>query len=346
MRVLRWGVGSLSMNFRATARGRILLVAHYLMISLLLSGSIGLSQPPTRDQAPLNPQARSFVSSDRLIEHKALSSSALGREENYAVELPASYQANPTRRYPVLYFLHGQFGNENDWERNGVSTLFEKMEADHDIAEMIVVMPNGGSSFFINSFDGKSRYEDFIINELVPKIDADYRTIARREARGILGVSMGGFGSLTLGMKHPDIFSVAAAHSAAVLEEIPQESSADRRMQFRLQLAERVFGNPINREFWGRNNPILLAEGLKKPPPLKIYFDCGDQDRFGFYVGAETLDRALTANHIPHEFHIFPGNHGWEYARSVIPRSLKFVSDAFQGGAKSLSAESLPHKSK
>ncbi|MGB7623126.1 MAG: alpha/beta hydrolase family protein [Terriglobia bacterium] len=345
MRVLRWGVRSLRVQQRVTTCSRIAFVVQFAVLLLLLGSSLGVAQPPVQSQVPLNPQARSFVPSDRLIEHKSLTSSALGREENYAVELPASYQANPTRRYPVLYFLHGQFGNENDWERNGVSAIFEKMETDHEIGEMIVVMPNGGSSFFINSVDGKSRYEDFIVNELVPKIDADYRTLARRDGRGILGVSMGGFGSLTLGMKHPDIFSVAAAHSAAVLEEIPQESSADRRMQFRLQLAERVFGNPINKEFWGRNNPILLAESYKKPPPLRIYFDCGDQDRFGFNVGAETLDRALTASHVPHEFHIFPGNHGWDYARSVIPRSLKFVSDTFQGVSKSIAAESGAKKS-
>ena len=345
MRVLRWGVGSLRVKYRGTRGYRTAFAIPCIVALILLAGSRAVAQPPGQSQAPLNPQARSFVPSDHLIEHKSLVSAALGREENYAVELPASYQANPTRRYPVLYFLHGQFGNENDWERNGVSTIFEKMESDHEIGEMIVVMPNGGSSFFINSFDGKSRYEDFIINELVPKIDAEYRTLARREARGILGVSMGGFGSLTLGMKHPDIFSVTAAHSAAVLEEIPQESSADRRMQFRLQLAERVFGNPINKEFWGRNNPILLAESYKKPPPLRLYFDCGDQDRFGFNVGAETLDRALSAAHVPNEFHIFPGNHGWDYARSVIPRSLKFVSDTFQGSSKSMAAESKTNKS-
>ena len=144
MRVLRWGVRSLSMNLCATAWGRGIFATPRFMAVLLLAGSIGFSQPPTQSQAPLNPQARSFVSSDRLIEHKALSSNALGREENYAVELPASYQADPTRRYPVLYFLHGQFGNENDWERNGVSAIFEKMETEHDIGEMIVVMPNGG----------------------------------------------------------------------------------------------------------------------------------------------------------------------------------------------------------
>jgi len=340
MRILHGGVSPLNVTRRVTAWHPAFFIVPSSVALGLLAGTIGFAQGPPPEPAPLNPQARSFVSSDRLIEHKVLNSTALGRNENYAVELPASYPDNPTRRYSVLYFLHGQFGNENDWERNGISTIFEKMEADRDIGEMIVVMPNGGSSFFINSYDGRSRYEDFIINELVPRIDAEYRTIPRREARGILGVSMGGFGALTLALKHPDVFSVVAAHSAAVLEEIPQPSATDRRMQFRLQLAERVFGNPIDKEFWARNNPILLAEGFKKPPSLKIYFDCGDQDRFGFNVGAETLDHALSANHIPHEFHIFPGNHGWDYARAEVPRSLKFVSEVFQSTSKSAVTES------
>lgn len=311
---------------------RLTVVVPVAILGLVLVVS---AQTPPQTQAPLNPQACSFVPADKLIEHKSFKSTTLGREENYAVELPSSYATDKTRRYPVLYFLHGQFGNENDWERNGMNEIFEKMVTDHEVGEMIVVLPNGGSSFFINAFDGSSRYEDFIINELLAQIDKDYRTIPRREARGIMGVSMGGFGALTLAMKHSNLFSVVAAHSAALLEEIPQPSATDRRMQFRLQLAQRVFGNPIDKDFWGHNNPILLAESLKNPPPLKIYFDCGDQDRFGFNVGADVFDKALTAHQVAHEFHIFPGNHGWEYTRSVAPRSFKFISTALQETAQS-----------
>ncbi len=288
------------------------------------------AQPNSPQRPPLNPAARYFISTDKLIEHKTLNSAALGYAESYAVELPPSYASQPNRRYPVIYFLHGLFGNENDWERYGINSLYEKMEAEHEIPEMIVVMPNGRSGFFINSFDGQSRYGDFIIHELVPLIDKEYRTIPRREDRGIMGVSMGGFGALTLALQHPDVFCVVATHSAAVLEEIPQSSSTDRRMQFRLRLAERIFGNPVDKAFWARNNPILLAESFKTPPPLKIYFDCGAEDRYGFNVGAEALDQAMTDHHIPHEFHIYPGNHGWEFAREHMPASLKFVAAAMK----------------
>jgi S-formylglutathione hydrolase FrmB len=318
-----------------------------LVLALLVSTPLAGQAPvPPPNPVPLNPAARSFVSTDRLIAHKSLNSEALGRQENYAVELPSSYESNPQRRYPVVYFLHGQFGNENDWERYGINALFEKMETDKEIEEMIVVMPNGGSSFFINSSDGKSRYGDFIINELVPLIDREYRTMPRRETRGIMGVSMGGFGALTLAMQHPDLFSVVATHSAAILEEIPNSASTDRRMQFRLQLAERVFGNPIDKDFWAHNNPILLSDTLMDSLPLKIYFDCGDQDRFGFNIGAEALDHALTARNVPHEFHIFPGNHGWDYARVQMPRSLKFVSDVLQTGIKTIATPTRKTKSK
>ncbi len=325
------GSGAATSNMIGFERrqGRSVLRLTISVISLWSLATVVSGQPNSPNQTPLNPAARSFVSTDKLIEHKTLKSAALGYEESYAVELPLSYPDNPNRHYPVVYFLHGQFGNENDWERYNVSSLYEKMQADKEITEMIVVMPNGRSSFFINSDDGKSMYGDFIVKELVPLIDKEYRTIPSREARGIMGVSMGGFGALTLALQHPDLFSVVAAHSAAILEEIPQASSTDRRMQFRLQLAERVFGNPIDKDFWAKNNPILLIENLRTPPPLKIYFDCGDQDHFGFNVGAEALDQAMAAHHVPHEFHIFPGNHGWDYAREHLPASLKFVSNAF-----------------
>lgn len=313
-----------------------------VLIGLLCVPLLGPAQAGATNQTPLNPAARSFVSVDRRIEHRVLNSAALGYEESYAVELPASYHQDKTRHYPVMFFLHGQFGNENDWERNGLSELLETMEASHEIQEMIVVLPNGRSSFFINSFDGKSRYGDFIVKELIPTIDADYRTVPRREGRAIMGVSMGGFGALTLAMQHPDLFSAVATHSAAVLEEIPQPSTTDRRMQYRLQLATRVFGNPIDTDFWAHNNPILLSASLEKRPLLKIYFDCGDHDRFGFNVGADALDKALKAHHIAHEFHIEPGDHGWEFARQQAPHSLKFVSDALKGAVASAAGRRTP----
>ncbi len=108
-------------------------------------------------------------------------------------------------------------------------------------------MPEGGESFYINSFDGHERYEDFFIKEFIPAIDGKYRTIARREARGISGVSMGGYGSLHLGMRHPDVFGSASAHSAALIAKIPDPLPTEGRWGFYARVLQAPFGNPLSR---------------------------------------------------------------------------------------------------
>src|ERR1035441_2964672 len=107
------------------------------------------------------------------------------------------------------------------------------------IGRFIVVMPNGGESFYINSFDGQERYEDFFIQELVPAIDRKYRTAANRGARGISGVSMGGYGALHLGMRHPDVFGSASAHSAALIAKFPHPLPTDGRWGFYARVVQK-----------------------------------------------------------------------------------------------------------
>ena len=156
-----------------------------------------------------------------------------------------------------------------------------------------------GKSFYVNSFDGHERYEDFFIQELMPAIDHKYRTIANRKARGISGVSMGGYGALHLGMKHPDVFGSASAHSAALIAKFPNPLPTEGRWGFYAQVLQEPFGSPLNEAYFDANNPLTLAEHPERFANLKLYFDCGDQDRYGFDAGAKELDEILTSKGFP-----------------------------------------------
>jgi S-formylglutathione hydrolase FrmB len=270
------------------------------------------------------------------IEYSSFESAALGRPLRYAVHLPPAYDREASRRYPVLYFLHGMFGNERDYERRGVAARVEKMRAQGLIGDFIVVAPAGENSFYVNAKNG-SRYEDAILKDLISHVEKTYRVLAGPSGRAIQGISMGGFGALMIAFKHPEMFSSVTAHSAALFVELPKPAGTDRRSQFMSRLIGNIFGNPPDEEFFQANNPIRLAEtsaaGIKKSG-LKIYFDVGDQDRYGFQESNKILDEKLTAAKIPHEFHIFPGNHGWEYMISVADRSYSFLWKAFNQSAK------------
>src|SRR6266404_90055 len=136
------------------------------------------------------------------VEYKSFSSKLLGRESKYGVYLPPSYASSPTKKYPVLYFLHGLFEDETRWSLRGqTDQIMDKMIADGKIGEFIVAIPNGGTSFYTNMRDGSEKWEDMIVSEFVPMIESSYRVDASRAARGISGTSMGGYGALKLAMR-------------------------------------------------------------------------------------------------------------------------------------------------
>ena len=267
------------------------------------------------------------------VEYSSFPSSALGHELKFAVQLPPSYDKDPKRKYPVLYFLHGMFGSEVEFERRGVAAAINRIRESGKIGEMIIVSPAGKNSFYLNAKNGE-KYEDAIIKDLIPYIEKTYRTYGTADMRAIQGISMGGFGALTLAFKHPEMFSSVSAHCAALFAELPAASGTDQRSQFRAKLVGDIFGNPPDEEFFKQNNPmdvaISNAAAIKKSG-IQIYFDVGEQDRYGFAEPNKDFDARLTKAGIAHKFNLFPGNHGWEYMISVAENSYTFLWNSFKG---------------
>jgi S-formylglutathione hydrolase FrmB len=182
------------------------------------------------------------------------------------------------------------------------------------------------------------------MRELVPAIDHKYRTIATRATRGISGVSMGGYGALHLGMRHSGVFGSASAHSAALIAKFPKPLPRQGRWGFYAQVLEEPFGAPLNEAYFDANNPLTLAGHPERFANLKLYFDCGDQDRYGFDAGAKALDQILTSKGFPHQFALRPGNHGWGYLDQYLHFSLEFQWQVFSQAeqARSGGAGGLP----
>ncbi len=290
-----------------------------LVFSLELAGQRGFGQ-------------RDVIPSGSRVEYKAIQSKLLGREIRYGLYLPKSYASNPARKYPVLYFLHGMYENEMRWSSRGqTDLLLDRMTTDGRIGEFIVATPFGGTSFYTNTRDGSERWEDMIVTEFMPAIESATRVDASRAKRGISGTSMGGYGALKIAMKHPDVFGSVSAHSAVLLADLSAAHVSAGRLQLFQTLFDRIFG--INRDltYWEANNPMTLAKDTKRLNGLKIYFDCGTEDDYGFETGARQLDEMLTKAGYPHEAHLYPGNHGWDYAAKHTNESLLFHWKAFNG---------------
>ena len=267
------------------------------------------------------------------VECEAVSSAILGRPVGVCVALPASYSSGE-KRFPTLYFLHGLFENERSWSEHGGMRILEEVWSQGEAGEFIVILPDGGKTFYVNSYDGHERYEDFFVRELVPWVDQKFRTIATASARGISGTSMGGYGALHLAMEPSDVFGSASAHSAALIPEIPDPLPTTGRWGCYGKVLQSPFGSPLNTQYFDRNNPLTLAEKPSRFRHLKVYFDCGENDRYGFEGGAEMLHKKLQAASFDHEFVLRPGDHGWSYLSQYLRFSILFHWRSFSQGDK------------
>jgi S-formylglutathione hydrolase FrmB len=269
----------------------------------------------------------SSVAATGRVECNSVPSKILARSVAYCVVLPASFDADKMRHFPILYFLHGLGDNEQFFVHSGLWNLVEDSRERGELKDFLIATPDGGAGFYINSRDGKNRYEDFLLQEFFPFIEKRYRVSPGRANRAISGVSMGGYGALHLAFRHPQLFSSVSAHSAALIEKLPSFIGGVQGSP-RSRVLGGTFGSPPDPAFWEQNSPIAMARTANLAG-LKIYFDCGDQDDYGFESGATALDKILTSRRIAHEFHLYPGRHDYTYFAAHIPESLKFHSQLF-----------------
>jgi S-formylglutathione hydrolase FrmB len=269
------------------------------------------------------------------IDCSALNSHLLQRVIHYCVYVPPGYDAgaaqHPAERYPVLYFLHGLGDNEQTLFNSGGWTLLEDLRNQHKMGDFLIVAPEGRRSFYINSADGAVRYNDFFLQEFLPHIESKYRIRPGRAMRAISGISMGGYGALRFAFAHPDLFSAVSAQSAALITESPQTlDSASRTGAPLAGVLAAVFGTPIHVSHWNDNSPFVLAKrnaaGLRK---MAVYFNCGQDDNYGFETGAAALHDQLRKEDVKHEYHPYPGDHSLTYFLSHFAEVMEFHSRAF-----------------
>jgi S-formylglutathione hydrolase FrmB len=259
-----------------------------------------------------------------------IQSKILGKSVRYTIYLPSDYNTSE-RYYPVVYLLHGYSDNDMGWLQFGeINRIADEGISKGDIPPMIIAMPDGGVSFYINNFNGTIKYEDFFFKEFLPYIESTYRIRAEKRYRGISGLSMGGWGTLVYSLRHPDMFAACAAFSSAVWsdDEIINESEEDWKT-----FGEHLFGPfsgkaRINETFKSYSPFHIIKDNpTDKFKDLRMYIDCGDDDFLT--KGNCMLHIALKEMNIQHEFRVRDGAHQWSYWRSGIVEGLKFIGMSF-----------------
>ena len=265
----------------------------------LLIAPLLLAQPPqgAPKKWPSTPAA--WLDPDKNepagTHYKTFNSKLAGGEVSYLIYLPPSYETDSSKRFPVVYWLHGLNGNQ----RAGATFLGQMVPAAAagKVPAMIVVLVNGmKDSFYNDSPDGKWPIESVIIKELIPHVDKTYRTIARREDRAIEGYSMGSYGAAHLGFKYPELFGIVTINAGALIKP---------RAAVQPAVFEKMFGS--SEEYVMANDPTVLlrknADAIRGKTFIRVAV--GDQDNL--MVLNKALHDSLTELNIEHDWEIVPG---------------------------------------
>lgn len=255
-------------------------------------------------------------------------SPSLNESRSVTVLLPTDY-VQSGKRYLVLYLLHG---GGQDHTAFAARSWFAAQASQG----MIIVTPNAGESWYVNSvIQPKAKYEDFVVKDLVSYIDAHYRTLASREGRAVAGVSMGGWGAMLLGLKHPDLFRAVGALSAPYLisRQSPNMDMTSREQQ--------TFGAPGSPERLARDPVAVLAAIPLESVPL-LYLASGNQDIF--VVDNRRFVERLTERKIPYEYReISPRGHSWDLWDGQLVSFIELLAGTWNQPARSISVDCLAH---
>lgn len=257
---------------------------------------------------PIYAQAQSVK-----VEDFKLDSKLMARQMPYRVALPKNYAANSSERFPVIYLLHGLTGHYDNW---GDKTKISEYLAPYNF---IVVMPEGDNGWYTDSISvPNDKYESYIVKELIPEIDSKFRTNSQRDGRIIAGLSMGGYGSLKFGLKHPEMFTLVGSFSGALGAASWSEKTVGNSWKALTDSVMSVYGADDSQT--RKDNDIykivreLPADRIKTLPFM--YVDCGTED-FLIVLNRE-FAALLTEKKIPHEYRQLPGAHEWQYWESQI----------------------------
>ncbi len=235
------------------------------------------------------------------VSTQSITSSILNKAVAYNVYLPPSYNNDTTTKYPVFYLLNGRGGNNTDWTNNGMATTMDTV-IQNGAKEMIVIMPNGLDAWYCNNCDSRElRYEDFMVQELIPQVESKYRIISSKATRAIAGLSMGGYGATYHAFKYPDMYSSCYSMSGAVL----------------------IGGNEPNLDTLLNSK---TSAQLKNLPPYIM--EVGLQDPLVYNHNVDFHNFLLEKN-VTHTWITRPGVHEWAFWVVCLPKAIRFASQNF-----------------
>ena len=257
---------------------------------------------------------------------------SLGRTKSFIALLPSGYDV--TKRYPVLYLLHGLTGNYSNWISRTNLQKYAKPYA------LIIIMPDGENSWYVNSYtEARDRFEDYLIRDLPAYVEKKYSIDTTH--RSIAGLSMGGYGALMLALRYPRRFFFAGGLSSAIT--VPRDIEAREKvgpLSMTIQGLKRVFGDNPN-PFRSSHDVFRLYKNVSPDSLPYMYLAVGIQDHYlSFLPAHREFTDSLRAYGAAYEYHELPGKHNWEFWDREIQPLLKRLQEVLYD--ESPSRRSIP----
>lgn len=285
--------------------------------------------PAIAQQTSQEEQIRAWMRNQSRIEEKTIHSAILGADRNYTVYLPAGYESQTDRTYPVLYLLHGMNGTNKDWaDRGHLKDVMDQLRAAGEVCDMIVISPNAGGNIYNGDWNGYFdmegwAYERFFYEEFLPTVEKQYRIKGDKANRAIAGLSMGGGGSTSYAQRHADMFCACYAMSALMHLPAPAEAAPknDKDKMWHLTYT----ANKYSCVEYVKNADEATKQALRT---VAWYVDCGDDD-FLFDCNMDFI-AAMRKAGVPYQLRVRDGAHTWEYWHSALYEALPFVTRVFE----------------
>jgi putative tributyrin esterase len=239
-------------------------------------------------------------------------SAALGRDMQYRVISPFETAG---QKLPVVYLLHGGGGGFRDWSNYSDVASFAE-------AGLLLVMPEGECSYYTNAVDPtQDRFEDYITHDLISDVENRFPAAAGRANRAIVGISMGGFGAVKIGLRHPDLFFFAGGISSAI--DVPRRAFSFKRLQ-QSRHYNSIFG-PSGSQTRRDNDPFVLVRTANPEAAPYFFLTCGEQE--GLLPANREFAAFLAQRHFKFEFHTVHGGHDWNQWNAWLPSVFRSLSE-------------------
>ena len=258
---------------------------------IVSTATVTATLPPSPVPATLTPTPLTCLTQPGLVKQDVVSTT--NPPQQFLIYLPPCYENSADARFPVLYLLNGQTYNQDQWVRLGAPTVADELIHSNEATPFIMVFPDDR---YWNSAAGPG-FGNRFINDLIPYVDKNYRTLADREHRTLGGLPRGGGWTVKLGFEHPELFGALGLHSPATFKD---------------------------------NAPYVekIIQAIPQETRSKLWIDIGDSDME--LTNALVLEEVLTRNDYLHEFHRFAGDHTENYWGAHVEEYLRWYTQVWQ----------------